>query len=92
VARTELKSQAERVIAKFGNARRLASLLRHVEPTKVWNPSAIYKWAYPTNKGGRGGVIPSRNIEYIIKAARLEGIILTTADLDPRPLPTTTAA
>lgn len=76
-------NQAERLIQKFGGARRLAVLLRQVEPTKKWTASAIYRWSYPEAKGGRGGVVPQRHWALIEKAARLDGIVLSLDDFMP---------
>lgn len=71
-------TQAERVIAKFGSAYRLARLLNK-------DPAAVYRWTYPKNRGGTGGLVPASAMQHILRVARLEGVLLTPEDLDPRP-------
>ena len=79
----EKQSQAERVIAKFGGARKLYRLLKEIDPECCWNPSSIYRWTYPREKGGTGGVIPSRAMKIIVKAARLHGVLVDGDDFFP---------
>jgi hypothetical protein len=74
-------TQAGRVIKKFGNARRLAVLMG-------CDPSRIYRWMHPRDKGGTGGLIPSSAMEEVLKCARLSGIILSPAELYPMALQT----
>lgn len=75
---------AERVIQLFGNAYRLTEALRRVG-YRI-SPVTVYRWNYPANKKGRGGFIPPQAWPFVVKAARIEGILLTTFDLDPRTL------
>ena len=75
-------SQAERVIAKFGGARALSAALASVSTPR--DPSVVYKWTYPKERGGTDGRIPTNAWDNILKAARKYGIILTAEDLDPR--------
>jgi hypothetical protein len=75
-------TQAERVIDKFGGARRLATILTAMG--KKTDYSTIYKWTYPKIKRGTGGLIPSHMWADIYLAARLEGVVLTKEDTDPR--------
>lgn len=75
---TATDSQAARVIAKFGNARKLAFACQ-----PPLNPASVYKWVYPKNKGGSDGRIPTAALETVLKAARREGILLTPEDLWP---------
>jgi hypothetical protein len=77
------QSQAERVIAKFGGARRLYAALKEIDPVNCRTPSIIYRWTYPRQKGGTGGVIPTAAWTGILKAARIEGIFLTEDDFFP---------
>ena len=79
----EITTQASRVLLKFGGARRLAAFLR--AGGHDVHPITVYKWAYPKERGGTGGVIPSKHLGPVLDAARLEGIILDADDLDPRP-------
>lgn len=71
-------TQAGRVIKKFGNARRLADLMG-------CDPSRIYRWMHPRDKGGTGGLIPSSAMGEVLACARLAGIILSPAELYPKP-------
>lgn len=83
-------SQAARIIAKFGNARGLAAAIARHTSWKSIAPSNVYRWNYPKEKGGTGGIIPTASQPFVIEAARLEGVFITTEDWDPRPraLPT----
>lgn len=76
-------TQAYRIIKKFGGARRLWALLKDLGPEHELSPSSIYRWDYPKEKGGTGGVIPTAAMPSVIKAARLEGIFLTPEDFYP---------
>lgn len=73
-------TQAERVIKKFGNARKLATILQ-------LDPSTVYKWDMPASKGGTDGRIPSDKLERIMAVARVHGVMLTDDDINPRKLP-----
>lgn len=76
-------TQAERVINRFGGIPALVKALHNAGFTK--QRAAIYKWTYAKGQsGGTGGIIPTQNIPEILKAAELEGVILTANDLDPR--------
>lgn len=76
-------TQASRIIGKFGGARRLCAILKHLGPEHELSPSSIYRWDYPKSKGGTGGVIPTAAMKSVILAARLEGIFLTPEDFYP---------
>lgn len=78
VFQPEPMSQAERIISKFNGARNLARALKEVGINRA--PSSIYRWAYPTEKGGLGGVVPPKLWPAIIKAGRLYGILITPDD------------
>jgi amino-acid N-acetyltransferase len=65
--------QAMRIIAKFGNARRLAEALG-------CEASAVYRWTYPPSRGGTDGYVPTRAIQKVKDAAVLLGIDLTPED------------
>jgi hypothetical protein len=74
-------NQAERVIAKFGNARDVARALAMLnDPMQHRTPASIYKWTWPKPKG-TGGRIPGTAIEGIIAAGRLVGVLITSEDL-----------
>ena len=82
------RSQAQRIIAKFGSPYKLAQLLTmarqledvHARPVHA---STVYRWTYLKSVGGSGGVIPTREVEWIKKVARLNGVFLTDADWAP---------
>lgn len=76
-------SQAEKVLAKFGGARSLARALQRLDPKKHRDPASIYKWTYPRDKGGTGGIIPGYALSAVLEAARVEGILLLPDDLYP---------
>jgi hypothetical protein len=69
-------SQARRIFQKFGNARRLAQAIG-------CQPSTVYRWDYPKDKGGTGGLIPSSALPEVLEAARQAGIFITSDDLYP---------
>ncbi|SOD41341.1 hypothetical protein [Nitrosovibrio sp. Nv4] len=76
------KTQADRIIAKFGGARGLARALQALGDThQLRSPAVIYRWTYPKTRGGTGGKIPSSALDAVIRAARLEGILITADDL-----------
>lgn len=85
--KSELRSQAQRVIDKFGGHRRLAAILNSIDPKFSRNPTSLYRWTYPRERGGTAGVIPTSALPLIIKAARIEGIFLTAEDFYPGLLP-----
>ena len=67
-------TQADRIIRKFGGARKLAKLLG------VDN-STVYKWTYSVKRKGTGGHIPAVALKRVIALARPNGILLTQTDL-----------
>lgn len=81
------KTQAERVVAKFGGPYRMAHALAALpDPTMHRSPSVIYRWLW-TSRGGRqnvrNGRIPVKAWDGILKAARLHGIFLSAEDMKP---------
>jgi hypothetical protein len=76
-----LKTQAGRVIAKFGSAYKLAQALEAVGAPR--HPTVIYRWDKPVAQGGTGGLIPLKALGDIQRAARHEGILLTDKDMSP---------
>lgn len=77
-------NQASRIISKFGGVDNLTKALAFSGYPK--DPSSIYRWTYSKTENGTDGIIPSFVLPYVIDAARLEGILLTSEDLDPRPM------
>jgi amino-acid N-acetyltransferase len=79
------RSQAERVIAKFGGPYKLAKAVAALGRAGAkLNPATIYRWVYPKAKGGTDGLIPTSSLHLVLEAARYDGIFLSTDDLDPR--------
>jgi len=76
------RSQAERVLEKFGGASRLARIFKEMGLDR--NRATVYKWLYPRERGGTDGLIPTSAWGDVMNAARLEGILLTAEDMDPR--------
>lgn len=66
---------AARVIKAFGGPAKLAEILGR-------DPSRIYRWTYPEERGGTGGAIPGggKTIKKILTAAEDRGIKLSAAD------------
>lgn len=79
------RSQAERVIAKFGGPYKLARAVAALGRADAkLNPATVYRWQYSKDKGGTGGLIPTSSLHLVLEAARWDGIYLSTDDLDPR--------
>lgn len=76
-----MMGQAERVIAIFGSARRVARLL-------CLSPATVYRWSYPVQRGGTGGLIPSEYHQALLDLAAVEGVDLRPDDFFDRPRPT----
>lgn len=74
-------TQAELIIRRFGGHKRMAEIFALLG--MPYNLSTIYRWNYPKEKGGTGGVIPTTAWPEIQKAARLEGVLLKPEDFDP---------
>jgi hypothetical protein len=72
----DVLTQGERIVKKFGSVIRLAELCGV-------GRSTVYGWMRPT-RNRFGGVIPASMIPLVVRAAKLEGILLTAEDLDPR--------
>lgn len=77
------KSQTERIIDRFGTVTTLHARLN--DAGLCLNISTIYRWKYPKNRKGTGGMIPARIWPYLMRAALLEGIYFMPEDFDPRP-------
>jgi hypothetical protein len=71
-------SQAARVVAKLGGPAKVAKMLGITR-------ACVYKWLWPVDRQGTGGIIPTGQMERLCLAARLNGHLLTAEDLDPRP-------
>lgn len=60
----------------------MARLLEKVGCKRTY--CSVYKWAYPTSRGGSNGLIPQNIWPSLFEAARIDGILLTSDDFDPR--------
>lgn len=72
-----MHTMAERVINKLGGARKVADMLG-------LSRQAVYKWTYPMEYNGTGGLIPHRRQLELMVAAKQRGIILEAEDFFPR--------
>ncbi|MCC7253839.1 hypothetical protein [Hyphomicrobium sp.] len=69
---------AKSVIEKLGGVEAVAKVTgKHV--------SRIYRWTYPVERGGTGGLIPQREIPRLIEHARRKGVALAHADFFSAP-------
>lgn len=73
-----MKNIASRIIAKCGGHQQVADMLEvHV--------SRCHRWTYPKTRGGTDGLIPLRQQQKLIEAARARGIELSPADFFDMP-------
>lgn len=72
-----MSNPAEIIISKFGGAPALAEILDV-------DPSRVYRWAYPRERGGTDGHIPSKRQSKILEEAKKRGIKVSPADFFPR--------
>lgn len=75
-------TQAQVIFSKFGGPGKLCQALRAIGCK--YERSTVYRWNYSRKRGGSEGWIPSTAWVYILKAARVEGIVITPEDMDPR--------
>jgi hypothetical protein len=66
---------AKSIIAKIGIEKVAEITGKHV--------SRVYRWMYPKERGGTGGLIPQTDAPTILKYARDNSIELSPADLFP---------
>lgn len=69
-----MANQAERVISRFGGVTKLAAAYDGA------SANAIYKWTYPKDRGGTGGVIPGDHVPALISLAQKLDVELELAD------------
>lgn len=67
---------------KFGGPSRFHELTTDIGE-KIAKKS-VYKWLYPKRKGGTGGLIPTNAWDLIFKVAKYTGVLISSADCDPR--------
>ena len=68
------RTPAARVIEKFGGPRDVARLIGI-------DPSRVYRWTYPKERGGTGGRIPQGAWKPLLQAAELVGVELSLTEL-----------
>jgi hypothetical protein len=67
-------SQAQTIIDKFGGVPALAK-------ATGFSLNSVYKWTYPKEKGGTGGLIPASKLPEVYMAAQRLGIELSAAEV-----------
>lgn len=72
------RTQAERIYAAFGGVPKLykAMVAAHPDRDRPFDISSVYRWNLPRATGGTGGVVPTKRIAEIKRAARIEGIVI----------------
>lgn len=70
---------AKAIIAKIGIDKTAELTGKHV--------SRVYRWMYPKERGGTGGLIPQADQPVILQYAISNGIELSHADFFPAPTP-----
>lgn len=72
---------AHRVISKFGPGDgKLSSAIRVVSEITGADPTRVYRWMRPREKGGTDGIIPSRAQMKLFEHAQRERIPLSPSD------------
>lgn len=64
---------ADNVVRKFGGIKKTAHLLGI-------SYQRVYRWTYPTESGGTGGIVPAQYHEPLLELAERHGIELTPYD------------
>jgi len=75
--------QAWRVFDRFGGVMKTAKALKALGPQHARDRSTLYRWTYPREKNGTGGLIPASAMPSIMRAARLHGIVIRPDDIYP---------
>lgn len=66
-------SVASDIIAKFGGVQKVADLTG-------LSATQIHRWTYERERGGTGGLVPTKHQQPLLDAARERGIDLSEAD------------
>lgn len=69
-------NQAQAIVEKFGSVKKLADAIGVGVP-------AVYKWTYPKERNGTGGLIPADKQLDILEAAKRLNIELKAEDFFP---------
>jgi len=82
-----IMTPAECVVRRFGGVYRLCNAVNAYqgEDAVKLSPSTVYRWMYPKEKGGMGGLIPNAKVELVLRAARYSGVLIVPEDLTPKP-------
>lgn len=78
-----MDTQALRVVSRFGTPYDLLRALQNINVKR--DPANIYRWVWEPAESQGMGIIPKHALIEILRAARIEGIQFSYADLDPRP-------
>ena len=73
-----MENPASSIISRCGGASAVAGWLK-------LNQSSVLRWTYPRERGGTGGLVPSKHQRPLIEAAASRGVNITPADFFPRP-------
>lgn len=74
-----MPDSAKNVILKCGHGS-FALGVRFICAALTVNKSCVYRWTYPRERGGSGGVIPGRHQSALLNAAHKSGIDLAAED------------
>jgi len=64
---------AQNITRKFGGAAHLAAVVGV-------DVSTVYRWSYPCNRGGTGGIIPAKYHQMILDRSKCIGVDLSPSD------------
>jgi len=64
---------AERIISILGSADAVATVCGV-------HRSRVFRWTYPKDRGGTGGLVPAQHQQALLDAARARGLPLEPAD------------
>lgn len=74
--RTEHLDPARSIIARLGGVDAVAQITKK-------SRTRVFRWMYPADRGGTGGLIPQREIPKLLDEAKDRKIKLTPADFMP---------
>lgn len=76
----KLRTQAERILERFSmTPPEMARMLDRA-------PSTVYRWTYPLDEGGTGGIVPTAALRELSRIARVNGVLMRAEDFNPSPL------
>lgn len=71
---------AKTIIGRFGDGKAGVDKVSDITGKHV---SRVYRWMYPKDRGGTGGLIPQGDCALLLAHAQQNGISLTPADFFP---------